>query len=149
MIAAARSRWLIASLLIAAAAVLGGVVISAEGGWKVVVGLVAIVVIAEVLLALALGKSFRRVFAVIRSATTALVLVAAVSRLGIAADRGASPSWLLAVAAAVAVAAVAVVEAWAWREPRDDLRLAVACLSQALFVAASAIAVIANLEMPN
>jgi hypothetical protein len=143
------SRWSILATLIPAVGALGGTVIWAEGGWKVVVGLVSIAVLTEALLALALGQSLRGVFAVIRNATTALIVIAAVFRLGIAADRGASPSWLLAIPGFLAVTAVLIIEGWSWREPQNNVRLAVACLTQAVVVAASAVAVIVNLEMPN
>jgi len=148
-ISAIDSRRLNLATLIVIVGVLGGTVIWAEGGWKVVVGLVSVVVIVEASLAFAFGRLFRRLLAVIRNLTTALILVAAVLRIGIAANRGASPSWLLAIPGVLAVTAVLIIESWAWREQRNNVRLAVACLAQAVVVAASAIAVIANLEMPN
>jgi uncharacterized membrane protein len=140
-------RWEIPAALFASLFVLGPVAVWADEGWRVVVAIASIAVIIETVLAFFFRRSLRKALLLLRVLTTATILCASVLRVGLAADRGASPSPLLVIAAATAVVAVLIAEWRAWQESDNDRRLAVACFTQAAVVAASAVTVIANLEM--
>lgn len=140
-------RWEIPAALLASLLLLGLVVLWADGGWRVVAAIVSIAVIFETLLAFFFRRSLRKALLLVRVLTTATILCVSVLRVGLAADRGASPSPLLLIAAA-AIVAVLIAERRAWQEPGNDRRLAVVCFAQAAVVAASVVAVIANLESP-
>jgi hypothetical protein len=135
--------------LLASVVVLGSATAWAGEGWWVVVAVASALVIVEALLASLSGPRLRRAFAIVRVLTTAAILCVSILRIHLAADRGASPSLLLVIPAIAAVAATLIVEWRVWRESESDGRLAVACLTQAIIVAASAVAVIANLEMAS
>jgi hypothetical protein len=141
-------RWAPPPALLVSLVVLGSATAWAEEGWRVVVGVASALVIVEALLAFVSGSRLRRAFSIVRVFTTAAILCASILRIHVASDRGASPSLLLVIPAVVAVAAVVIVEWRAWRQSENDGRLAIAFLTQAVVVAASAVAVVANLEMP-
>jgi hypothetical protein len=148
-----RERWELPAALLASVVVLATVTAwagttSAGEGWRYVVAVISAPVVVETLLAFISGPRLSRVLTIIRVLTTAAILCASVLRIHLAADSGASPSLLLVIPAVAAVAATLFVEWRVWRESENDGRLAVACFTQAVVVAASAVAVVANLEMP-
>jgi hypothetical protein len=144
-----RFSWEMPASLLASLAVLGIATVSSPGDWKVVVAVISAPVVVESLLAFVSGPRLRKAFSIVRIVTTVMILCVAVLRILIARDRGASPSLLLMIPSAGAVAAVLIVEWRASRESENDRRLAIACLTQAVVVAACAIAVTTNLEMAS
>lgn len=135
--------------LLVSLAVLGSATAWVPTGWRMVVAAASAPVVVESLLAFASSARPRRTFSIVRVVTTMTILCVAVLRILIARDRGASPSLLLVIPATGAIAAVLIVERRAWRETENDRRLALACLVQAIVVAACAVAVTANLEMSS
>jgi hypothetical protein len=141
--------WKMPAALLLSLVLLGVAAISSPGDWKIIVAVASAPVLVETLLAFVSGPRLRRVLSIVRVVTTAVILCAAVLRILIARDRGSSPSWLLVIPAVGAVAAVLTVEWRAWRQSESDDRVALASLTQAVVVAACAIAVTTNLEMAS